>query len=37
MILFWIMVEAYYRIRHGRIERVRAHRRRAWIKKHDQT
>ena len=34
MVFFWIWVEveAYLRIRNGRIERVRAHVRRVWIK-----
>jgi hypothetical protein len=36
MILIWIMVEAYYRLRYGRIERVKAHPRRVWIKNSDR-
>lgn len=36
MILIWIVVEAYYRIRYGKIEQVKAHPRRVWVKPPDQ-
>jgi len=32
MMLIGIVVEAYYRVRYGRIERVRSHPRRQWVR-----